>query len=38
MSKVSLEAKAAYEECVEAASMVGATVQMVDNGEDHRHI
>jgi hypothetical protein len=35
MSKVLLEAKAAYEECVEAASIVGATVQKVDNGEHH---
>ena len=35
MLKVLLEAKAAYEECVEAALIVGATVQKVNNGEHH---
>ena len=37
MLKASLEAKATYEECVEAASTTSATVQMVDNGENCHH-
>ncbi|KAG6825944.1 hypothetical protein H0H92_001763 [Tricholoma furcatifolium] len=31
MSKVSIEAKTTYRECIEAASTIGATVQKVDN-------